>query len=260
MNADIEIPDSCLDIEEMKKHQWIVPWSGGKDSTATVILMHELGIPIYRIVHVRLFYDSDTPATLPLSYEFVNSASLIFQSWGFDVDIIDAPITAVDIASRIYKKSKFEEKNGKLYGVLSFRRGACKFQHVKEKFCPSYDLPQMVGYTVDEVNRLRRLSDNKQSVLCTLGFSQYDSLNKCKEYGLLSPLYDLGFTRDGCFFCPNASKKERIYIRENYPELVDKINILIEMCDYDISFMNQFNHWVEDYMKPYQFRFSDYSM
>ena len=35
-----------MNIEEMKQHEWSISWSGGKDSTATVILCHEYGIPI----------------------------------------------------------------------------------------------------------------------------------------------------------------------------------------------------------------------
>ena len=35
-----------MNIEEMKQHEWCISWSGGKDSTATVILCHEYGIPI----------------------------------------------------------------------------------------------------------------------------------------------------------------------------------------------------------------------
>ena len=35
-----------MNIEEMKQHEWCISWSGGKDSTATVILSHEYGITI----------------------------------------------------------------------------------------------------------------------------------------------------------------------------------------------------------------------
>lgn len=39
-----------MTLEEMKQHEWDVSWSGGKDSTATIILMHENNIPIKKII------------------------------------------------------------------------------------------------------------------------------------------------------------------------------------------------------------------
>ena len=54
-----------MTIDEMRLHKWTVSWSGGKDSTATVILMHENNIPIEKIIYVRMMYDDKLPATLP---------------------------------------------------------------------------------------------------------------------------------------------------------------------------------------------------
>lgn len=46
-----------MSIDEMREHERYVSWSGGKDSTATVIKMHEYKIPIKEIVYVRMMYD-----------------------------------------------------------------------------------------------------------------------------------------------------------------------------------------------------------
>lgn len=37
----------------------IICWSGGKDSTATIVLAHELGIPIDLIVISLLWFDKN---------------------------------------------------------------------------------------------------------------------------------------------------------------------------------------------------------
>ena len=63
-----------MNIEEMKQHEWSISWSGGKDSTATVILCHEYGIPIKEIIYVRMMYDEELPATLPVMTDFVDNA------------------------------------------------------------------------------------------------------------------------------------------------------------------------------------------
>ena len=74
-----------MDINEMRKHEWTISWSGGKDSTATIILCHEYGIPIKEIIYVRMMYDKKTPATLPVMTQFVDNAKGIFEDWGYTV-------------------------------------------------------------------------------------------------------------------------------------------------------------------------------
>ena len=45
--------------------------------------------------------------------------------------------------------------------------------------------------------------------------------------------------------------REREYLRENYPELVQKINDMCDMCEFDLSLFKHSgrNHWVEDWLK-----------
>lgn len=244
---------TIMSIEEMREHEWVVSWSGGKDSTATIILCHKYGIPIKRIVYVRMMYDEKRPATLPIMTEFVDRAKEVFESWGYPVDIIEGVQTAKDFINKVYFKSKYEYKNGKPYGVCAFCRASCKFTGVKsatiKKALEGSSYCDMIGYAWDEDERVDRLTDTKQSIMVTLGVKEKDTFSICESYNLLSPLYSLGFSRDGCWFCPNAAKAERAYIKENYPELVEEIVWMIEMCGYDVSSIAYRNHWVEDYYK-----------
>ena len=215
---------TIMSIEEMRKHEWVVSWSGGKDSTATIILCHKYGIPIKKIVYVRMMYNEDLPATLPVMVEFVDRAKEVFESWGYPVEIVKGVQTAQDFMNKVYFKSKYEYKNGNPYGVCAFCRGACKFTGVKSatiKKCSSGDVDyEMIGYASDEEERLIRLTDKKQSIMVTLGIKEADTFGICTEYNLLSPLYGRGFGRDGCWFCPNAAKAERAYLVKNHPELI----------------------------------------
>lgn len=52
--------------------RWIVPWSGGKDSTATIIVMLEQGLEIEKIVHVRMMATETLPATHKVMTDFVD--------------------------------------------------------------------------------------------------------------------------------------------------------------------------------------------
>ena len=240
-----------MTLEEMKKHEWSVSWSGGKDSTATIILMHEHGVPIKEIVYVRMMYDDTLPATLPVMTDFVDSAIKVFESWGYNVKVMKSIKTAEQIINAVYKRSKYPERNGKCYGVGGFARGFCKFTDVKQKTIKSLldSEYEMIGYASDEVERLHRLTDKKCSIMAKLGVTEQDTFDICLKYNLLSPLYELGTKRDGCWFCPNACKKEREMLRTEHPELVRKVYDMIEMCDYDLYGMDKKNNWVADYFK-----------
>lgn len=237
-----------MNIEEMRNHEWVVSWSGGKDSTATIILMHEHNIPIKKIVYIKMMFDDDTPATLPVMTEFVNKAADIFRSWGYQVDIVKSSKTAMQLANKIYQKSKTKEKNGKPYGMTAFYRGHCKFQGIKqgtaEEQMNKNDY-QMIGYAADEIDRLHRLTDKKQSIMATLGVKEYDTFEICRTYNLLSPLYELGILRDGCFFCPCVSKKEIQLLSNDYQKLVRKIYRLIEMQGYSTEAHVPRNNWLK---------------
>ena len=240
-----------MNIEEMKQHEWSISWSGGKDSTATVILCHEYGIPIKEIIYVRMMYDEELPATLPIMTDFVDNAIKVFESWGYKVRVVKSIKTAEQIANTVYKRSKYPERNGKRYGISSFCRGFCKFTGIKQNTIKSVNSGEyeMIGYACDEIARLYRLVDNQSSIMAELGVTEQDTFEICRKYNLLSPLYDLDIKRDGCWFCPNAGKLERQYVKEHYPQLVKKIYGMIEMCDYSIDGIENRNNWVAQYLK-----------
>ena len=240
-----------MNIEEIKQHEWSISWSGGKDSTATVILCHEYGIPIKEIIYARMMYDEEIPATLPVMTDFVDNAVKVFESWGYKVRVVKGIKTAKQFIDAKYKRSKYEYKNGKPYGVTAFYRGFCKFTDVKKNTIKTVlnSEYEMIGYASDEVDRLHRLTDKKCSIMAELGIKEQDTFEICRKYNLLSPLYDLDINRDGCWFCPNAGKIERQYVNEHYPQLVKKIYDMIEMCDYSIDGIENRNTWVAQYLK-----------
>ena len=235
----------------MKEHEWSISWSGGKDSTATVILCHEYGIPIKEIIYVRMMYDEELPATLPVMTDFVDNAIKVFEGWGYKVRVVKSIKSVKELINAKYKRSKYGYKNGKPYGVTAFARGFCIFTNVKMNTIKSLlnSDYEMIGYASDEVDRLHRLTDKKCSIMAELGVNEKDAFEICRKYNLLSPLYDLDIKRDGCWFCPNACKKEREMLKSEHPELVQKVYDMIEMCDYNIDGMEKRNHWVADYFK-----------
>ena len=148
-----------MTIEEMRKRKWRVSWSGGKDSTATIILMHENNIPIEKIVYVRMMFDENLPATLPVMTDFVDKTIERLKAWGYEVEVVKSQKTAFEISEQYYRKSHYVASNGCKYGVSGFARGACVFQKEKPKAINSVSEAEfeMIGYAVDETDRLHRL-------------------------------------------------------------------------------------------------------
>ena len=237
-----------MTIEEMRQHKWVVSWSGGKDSTATIIKMHEMDIPIEKIVYARMMYNKDLPATLPVMTQFVDRVSEVFRSWGYTVEIVPSCVNAVDIVERVYTKSKHEDRNGNKYGITAFARGCCEFSKAKGrtvKLVSSPEAYEMVGYCADETSRLHRLNDHKDSILYRMSIREIDCFDICKQHNMLSPLYNLGFPRDGCWFCPNMREEQRQYLKTNYPELFEEIKRMRSLCNYDISSFKR-NNWLKE--------------
>lgn len=248
------LPYDAMSLEEMRQHEWIVTWSGGKDSTATIILMHEQNIPIQEIIYVRMMYDDELPATLPVMTEFVDKAAEVFREWGYKVTFIKSLKTAKEFAEKRYFRSKYPALNGKQWGITAFVRAACNFTNCKIQTVESYmpkECYQMIGYARDEYRRFNNLGGKKQSILATMNIYEDEAFDICEKYGLLSPLYALGVKRDGCFFCPNSSPFEIELLKNQRPDLVEEIYRLVEMCDYPIMGLVKGGrqHWVKDYME-----------
>ena len=75
-----------------------------------------------------------------------------------------------------------------------------------------------IGIAHDEQERLLRLDGTKVSLLEKYGYTEQDARQLCDQAGLLSPIYE--FTdRGGCWFCPNAKRKELRHLYDYHPEL-----------------------------------------
>ena len=84
------------------------------------------------------------------------------------------------------------------------------------------DTVQYVGIASDEPVRLHRLQGDQVSLLEKYHYTEEDAKQLCQTAGLLSPVY--AFTdRGGCWFCPNAKRKELRHLYDNHPELWAKM-------------------------------------
>ena len=209
--------------------KYIASWSGGKDSTASIILAHEHNEPLDLIIFSEVMFDEKISGELPEHIDFIkNKAIPVFESWGYETKILHAKLNYLDIFMREPMRGKHFGTGKKTGFPMS---GKCQInKSVKvlpiKKFLSSIneESTQYIGIAVDEPVRLERIvnSGNKVSLLEKYGYTEEMTFNLCKKYDLLSPIYE--FTnRGGCWFCPNMRYTQLKHLRTNHPDLWNKL-------------------------------------
>lgn len=230
----------------MKK---IICWSGGKDSTATIILDHTREHhSVDEIIICLNYFDKSRNiyADHPLHIDFVFKAKAVFESWGYKVTIVSSEHDYLYWFFRKRKRGKKQQYNGKYYGWLI--GGMCLMNQEKTKPMKEYlaklgDYVEICGIGIEEKPRLERLHNRNQiSLLEKYNMTCEDAKNLCIEYDLLSPLYET-CKRQGCWFCPNASVRQFANLKKNYPDLWNELkklskeqNTIKKGFRYDLTF------------------------
>lgn len=209
--------------------KYIASWSGGKDSTASIILAHEHNEPLDLIIFSEVMFDENISGELPEHIDFIkNKAIPVFESWGYEVKILHAKLNYIDIFMREPTKGK-NFGMGKKTGFPMSRKcqinKSVKILPIKN-FLSSIDeeFAQYIGIAVDEPVRMERIvdSENKVSLLEKYGYTEQMALDLCKKYDLLSPIYDFS-PRGGCWFCPNMRYAQLKHLRTHHPDLWNKL-------------------------------------
>lgn len=217
----------------------IVSWSGGKDSTATIILAHELGIPIDLIIISLVWFDKKRGISgeniKKIDWIF-NYAKPLFESWGYPVKIVTSDKDYLHYFYKVRQKSKYPERIGKYYGYLM--GGACVMQQEKVKPIRRYirenyirkKIPyeEIVGICADEPERIKRMlkRKNQRSILVEQKIKQSGAFAICRNHNLLCPTYDDQKNRDGCWFCPNQKIPELAELKTTCPDLWAELKTL----------------------------------
>lgn len=207
--------------------KYIASWSGGKDSTASIIIAHENNEPLDSIVFVEVMYDikRNISGENPEHIKFIREAAKpLFESWGYPVHILRADRDYLSFFNKIMENpKKYPERKGKkfgfpVYGMCGVKRDL-KLKPMNDFYNQfGNELVQYVGICADEINRLESLRKikNRISILEKYGYTEEMARQKFIEYGLLSPCYKYS-KRGGCWFCPNAKLAEHQEIKRLYP-------------------------------------------
>ena len=206
----------------------IASWSGGKDSTASIILCRHLeqqgvkDVHIDEIVFAEVMYDlkRGISAEAPDHIEFMRSAIPIFESWGYPVRVLRADTDYLSLFMRKQVRPRLRPEHAGM--CRGFPLKACWARRdlkvrVIEKFNKSLepDAVSLVGICADEPRRLESMyrDPHRRSILAEQGITQAMAMQICEEHGLLSPIYRrLGNKRTGCWLCPFAKPAEQALV------------------------------------------------
>lgn len=205
--------------------KYIASWSGGKDSTASIILAHENNEPLDLIIFSEVMFDKEVSGELPEHMDFVKNRCIpLFQNWGYEVKILHSDKNYMDCFHHVTVRGKNigKKKGFVMSGRCDVQRD-CKLRSINQ-FWKSFndEYIQYIGIAIDEPERLLRLTDDKISLLAKYGYTENMALSLCIKYDLLSPIYDFA-PRGGCWFCPNARIAELKYLREEHRDLWEKL-------------------------------------
>ncbi len=212
----------------------ILSWSGGKDSTASVILAHENGEPVDLIIMALVWFDrkrgiyGENPEHLRWVMEY---AKPLFESWGYKVVIVSSDKDYMGYFYQKRKRSKHPENIGKYVGFVF--GGGCRLSGHKAGAIKKYlkglhsEYETYVGISIEETKRLENMKKRggQISLLEKYGYTGEDARKLCEQYGLLSPTYQYA-KRGGCWFCPNQGVKEMSHMRATHPELWNELIVL----------------------------------
>lgn len=188
--------------------KYIASFSGGKDSTATIILAHEHGEPLDLIIFSEVMFDKEISGELPEHIDFIKNKCIpLFSEWGYETKILHSEKTYMDYFNHVITRGL---RKGKTVGFPMSGKcvinGKCKISQIR-KFLKTYpeDYTQYIGIATDEPVRMERVARSKDqvSLLQKYGYTEQMAFDLCKSYGLLSPTYDFA-KRGGLLVLPEC--------------------------------------------------------
>lgn len=204
----------------MKKQKNIVSFSGGKDSTAMLLLMIEKNIKIDEIIFL------DTGMEFPAMYQHIKQVERFIDR---SITILRAE-KSFEYMMLEYEKQRGKNKGQKGYSWPDFRNRWCtsylKKQVIKKylKKYKGYEIVEFHGIAVDEVKRLEKNNEkNVRYPLAEWNITEKEALEYCYNMGFnWDGLYN-NFDRVSCWCCPLKNLKELKTLYLKYPVLWDKL-------------------------------------
>ena len=215
----------------------IVSLSGGKDSTALLLMMLEKGIPVDRII----FADVGPGCEFSEMYEYLEKVE---EYTGRKITTVTSErYTGMSLFYGNFTRGKRE---GTMRGFPPTIGPGCSFRR-ELKVIPLGKASGtgnniFIGIAADESHRSRSLEyakgDNHYHFpLVEWGVTERDCLNYLKERGLHNSLYDY-FRRMGCYWCPKQSIGSLRSLWRYFPYYWDHLRRLEQDCGRDFRYQS----------------------
>lgn len=192
----------------------VVSFSGGKDSTAMLLRMIEIGMPVDEIVFC------DTGAEFPQMYDHLEKVeryigrkiTRLKAAHDYEYMLLHYEIHKRDGSTRI----GYSFPDMRIRWCTSYFKRDVIRRHLADKNYTLY-----VGIASDESGRAR--DAEKRYPLIEWGWAEKDALNYCLSKGFdWCGLYDI-FKRVSCWCCPLKSLDEMRQLRKHFPDLWAKL-------------------------------------
>ncbi|MDA3910973.1 MAG: phosphoadenosine phosphosulfate reductase family protein [Bacteroidales bacterium] len=198
----------------MKSDRHIVSFSGGKDSTAMLLLLLEQGRRIDEVV----WFDAET-WEFPEMQRHIDKVEVYT---GLKITRLK-PKKSFDYWFSDHIITKGKNKGTKGYGFPSMSRRWCtreKIRTIDKYLNGAHTL--YLGYAFNEIDRVKNNNSNNKNILYPLieaKITEDQALTICKQHGFnWDGLYEL-FSRVSCWNCPNQSREELMNLYTYKPEL-----------------------------------------
>lgn len=206
-----------------------------KDSMYSLILAKRLGVPIDAVVYVDIRFNEKISGEHPKKAAWIPYArEILRRDYGIEVKHLTSKYTFQEY---FYRQKQRGDHIGDIYG-FPFTVGAWCNSRLKLCVIQEYinsiddDVTEYLGIAYDEPHRYAdMLAKNTphikyRSLLFENFVFERECKDGCKEINLLSPKYDGGAFRGGCWFCVKQSLADIYELWRDYP---DYFNILLEM-------------------------------
>lgn len=201
----------------------VVTFSGGKDSTAMLLRMIELG------EHIDEVICCDTTKEFPAMYRHIKKVKKVVEAAGIKFTVLRAEkdFDHLMFDHVVQPRDGSAPKNGYSWAGTRSRWCTSKLKvDVVDRYFGTlnecYNVIQCNGIAADEQYRLERTSnqqENKRFPLVEWGWSEADCLKYCYDHGYdWEGLYEI-FERVSCWCCPLQGLEGLRSLRKHFPDL-----------------------------------------
>lgn len=192
----------------------IVSFSGGKDSTAMLLRMIELELPIDEIVF------ADTGFEFPELYDYISKIE----------EHIERKITVLKPEEGLFEKWFYGKAvkgkwkgNPRGFPLVAFPCWWSRESKIRPLHKIQKDAERVyVGIAYDEKERMSKTDGKLIYPLVDWKWTEQDCIDYLNKKGLFNPLY-VNFNRLGCYFCQKQSESSLYVLFKNYPKLWEKM-------------------------------------